>query len=247
MSQGYQTIAASDDIATNTTKLITNLAALLSWHVGPSAPSYAVAGTVWIDNTTATAWLFKLYDGTDWITLPWSVNTTANTALLAAVTASGILNMGGFRIENMGVATASGHAATKGQVDGKVLVSTPTVAGFFATVQRPLFTAPANCTIHKIWLLSSAATAGSDGTHNYTFQARNVGTGGAGTTDLLSAAKTTNGAEIGVYAAYDLGADQNLSMAEGESLQLRVTRNGTPTDLSAALIVAIVQYKVATA
>jgi len=38
--------------------------ALYSSHSGTSAPSYIVAGMLWIDTTTATAWEVNIYDGT---------------------------------------------------------------------------------------------------------------------------------------------------------------------------------------
>jgi hypothetical protein len=42
--------------------------ALLNHHKGPSAPNYAEAGLIWLDDS-ATPWLFKCFDGTDWITM----------------------------------------------------------------------------------------------------------------------------------------------------------------------------------
>lgn len=43
-----------------------SLDALLSCHKGSTAPTYAVAGTEWIDDS-ATPWVKKVYDGTDWL------------------------------------------------------------------------------------------------------------------------------------------------------------------------------------
>lgn len=40
--------------------------ALLNHHKGSSAPSYAEAGILWLDDA-ATPWILKSYDGTDWI------------------------------------------------------------------------------------------------------------------------------------------------------------------------------------
>jgi len=40
--------------------------AILSGHKGSTAPTYAVAGTKWIDDS-ATPWIEKVYDGTNWI------------------------------------------------------------------------------------------------------------------------------------------------------------------------------------
>jgi hypothetical protein len=59
-------------------------AATLTNHSGTSRPSYALAGTLWLD-TTATPWVLKLYDGTDDITIG-TVNVTTN--LFAAANAA---------------------------------------------------------------------------------------------------------------------------------------------------------------
>ncbi len=53
--------------------------ALLTHHKGSTAPSYAQAGTVWLDDA-ATPWLLKIYDGVDWICLS-QINAGANTVL----------------------------------------------------------------------------------------------------------------------------------------------------------------------
>jgi|GEM_PF-1465673 len=42
--------------------------ALLSHHKGATAPEYAEAGMIWLDDA-ATPWLLKFYDGADWIAL----------------------------------------------------------------------------------------------------------------------------------------------------------------------------------
>lgn len=42
--------------------------ALLTHHKGASAPSYAEAGMIWLDDS-ATPWALKFYDGSDWIVL----------------------------------------------------------------------------------------------------------------------------------------------------------------------------------
>lgn len=50
--------------------------AVHSGHKGPTAPAYAVAGTVWLDDS-ATPWSLKFYDGTDWLTL-FTINAPTN-------------------------------------------------------------------------------------------------------------------------------------------------------------------------
>lgn len=50
--------------------------AVLSSHKGGTAPSYAVAGTEWLDDS-GMPWLRKIYDGTDWITVE-KINASTN-------------------------------------------------------------------------------------------------------------------------------------------------------------------------
>jgi len=58
--------------------------ALLSQHSGTARPSYAVAGTVWIDVVSATEENTYRFDGTDDILL-YRINPTANTVFYANV------------------------------------------------------------------------------------------------------------------------------------------------------------------
>jgi len=64
---------ASPTIAANTSGLAYRQAdndakqAILSRHKGSTAPTYAVAGMQWIDDS-ATPWVLKTFDGSDWIT-----------------------------------------------------------------------------------------------------------------------------------------------------------------------------------
>src|ERR1700733_15887215 len=51
--------------------------AILNHHMGPTAPSYAEAGIIWLNNT-ATPWTLNIYTGTNWVTLG-AVNATTNT------------------------------------------------------------------------------------------------------------------------------------------------------------------------
>lgn len=57
------------------------LNAFLSMHKSGSAPSYKVAGTIWLDDST-TPWTAKVYDGAVWRTL-WSVDPTTGDTILA--------------------------------------------------------------------------------------------------------------------------------------------------------------------
>ncbi|MGB3900444.1 MAG: hypothetical protein WA973_18055 [Mesorhizobium sp.] len=72
--------------------------ALHSTHKGPAAPSYAVAGLHWIDDTGDPIWLLKVFDGADWI-VEAVIDTTNNVSypvsvnpVLAYPTAGGSAN-----------------------------------------------------------------------------------------------------------------------------------------------------------
>lgn len=56
--------------------------AFVSLHKGASRPSYAVAGTMWINDTTATAWLLNMYTGSADITLA-TFNSSTGKLILA--------------------------------------------------------------------------------------------------------------------------------------------------------------------
>ena len=62
--------------------------ALHSLHKGDSRPSYAVAGTMWIDDTT-TPWLLKIFGGADDVVLG-EVNASTGEFIAANVSAEGV-------------------------------------------------------------------------------------------------------------------------------------------------------------
>jgi hypothetical protein len=53
--------------------------AVNSSHKGATAPSYAVAGTRWIDDSGHPLWISKVFDGTEWIA-ELAIDSTANRA-----------------------------------------------------------------------------------------------------------------------------------------------------------------------
>lgn len=75
--------------------------ALLNHHKGASAPSYAEAGTIWLDDTS-TPWSLKMYDGADWIVFA-KFNATTNAVELFHGTAS-------LRVLNHATDTGSANA-----------------------------------------------------------------------------------------------------------------------------------------
>lgn len=146
--------------------------------------------------------------------------------------------------------TVSSHTSslalrpTTTQVNALEQVATCEVAGWAATATAPIFVAPTGgAIITAVYLLSGTATTGSDGTNNHTFMVTNVGADGLGTTDLLAAAKTTNGADIGVLDSYSLGTIQNGTLTVGQGLKLVMTVNAAPTSLATARVVCVIHYK----
>lgn len=90
MSQATHVIPDSDG-STFLTNLNNALAAINSIHKGNARPSYAVQGTLWIDDG-ATPWTLNLYDGADDIALG-TINATTNafTPANAATTTGNIV------------------------------------------------------------------------------------------------------------------------------------------------------------
>lgn len=65
--------------STSMTALDANIDHVRNYNKGTSAPTELVAGVPWLDDT-ATPWVLKIYDGTDWITVA-GVNATDNEYL----------------------------------------------------------------------------------------------------------------------------------------------------------------------
>lgn len=76
MSQADSQIGANKSGLTYRTEDNDGKKAILNHHKGAAAPSYAEAGMIWLDDS-ATPWLLKTYDGTDWITLG-AINASTN-------------------------------------------------------------------------------------------------------------------------------------------------------------------------
>jgi hypothetical protein len=68
MSQASLTIGANQSGLAYRTADNDRAAAIASCHKGTTAPSYAVAGMQWIDDSSSV-WVLKIYDGADWISL----------------------------------------------------------------------------------------------------------------------------------------------------------------------------------
>ena len=60
---------------------------IASGFSGTTRPVNLVAGGYWIDTTVSTAWLFKIFDGTDDITV-YTINPVTNTVSIAGASGS---------------------------------------------------------------------------------------------------------------------------------------------------------------
>lgn len=77
MSQVSDVVLANQGFASFRTELNNILGAFNSSHVGSSAPSSLVAGSIWVDSGTSGFLKIKINDGSDNIEL-FSINTTSN-------------------------------------------------------------------------------------------------------------------------------------------------------------------------
>lgn len=68
--------------------------ALLSLHKGPSRPSYAEAGTLWLDDNS-TPWVLKIFDGSDDITIG-TVNPSDNKFTLSGIGSAAMEDVSAF-------------------------------------------------------------------------------------------------------------------------------------------------------
>lgn len=77
MSQASPTIGANKNGLTYRQEDNDGKQALLNHHKGPTAPDYAEAGMIWLDDA-ATPWRLKIHDGADWIVLG-EINAAGNS------------------------------------------------------------------------------------------------------------------------------------------------------------------------
>lgn len=115
MSQANPSIGANKPGLTYRNEDNAGKLAQLSSHKGSTAPSYAVAGTIWLDDN-ATPWLLKIYDGSDWITFG-AVNATTNAF-------TPFLGTSGIKYLN--------YAADTGDADAYAVAPTPAISTYTA-------------------------------------------------------------------------------------------------------------------
>lgn len=116
--------------------------ALLNHHKGSSAPSYAEAGMVWLDDA-ATPWVMKMHDGADWIKIAdINASTNAITPYLGT-TALKLLN----------------YASDTGAANAYALSPVPAISAYVAGHIVILKPANANTSASTLAISSLSATA----------------------------------------------------------------------------------------
>lgn len=131
-------------------------------------------------------------------------------------------------------------AVTHGKTTTRVKTKTAAVelGSIAGTDEKYLFVAPVDCTLVSVGLVCDSTTSGSNAGTNWSFQVANLTI----SSNLLSSAKATSATELTGDAYYDLGADQHLALSANDVLEFQATSNGTPTSLSSAEVLGVVEY-----
>ena len=90
MSQVSDVVLANQGFASFRTELNNILGAINSSHVGTSAPSSLVAGSIWVDSGTSGFLKIKINDGSDNIEL-FSINIASN-AITSTASVTGTIS-----------------------------------------------------------------------------------------------------------------------------------------------------------
>lgn len=86
--------------------------------------------------------------------------------------------------------------------------------------------------VHRVVLVSTVATAASDGSNHWGVQIANLTAGN----NLFATAPNTNGDELVIATAWSQAVDQNATCDPDDVLALTVTKTGSPTSLAAARV-----------
>jgi len=103
------------------TELNNILGSINTLNAGSSAPGSIVAGSLWLDTTSASTPTLKFYDGSDQISL-CTFNYSANTVnwLDSTVSMSGAYDLDGGKLTLDANANTSLHASTDDQIDVEI-------------------------------------------------------------------------------------------------------------------------------
>jgi len=144
------------------------------------------------------------------------------------------------RVAVVGTGPTDGYIWVEPEELNDIRSVTQRIGGLAGSDDRFLFAAPFACHLVQAVLVSDTPTAGSNAGNNWSFQLRNL----TAAVNLLSAAKTTNGNEMGADAPYPLDPNQNLKISQfgGDVIELQIVKTGAPTDLTGAEIMVQVEF-----
>ena len=185
------------------TDLNNALSAINTSQSGTSRPSGAVAGTIWLDTTSATTPTLKYYDGADDISLA-TLDHSANTVnwLDSTVSITGLSTTATGTVLTLSDSSLTSSVNLILQNQKEIRFSETTANG----VNYVGFKAPASLSADKIWILPSAdGTAGqflkTDGAGNLSFDSLSF------STPLAVIGNATAGSEIRLPEDTDNGSN----------------------------------------
>lgn len=147
--------------------------------------------------------------------MPTGINKNGNVSLYAGVA-----------LQNTEIVTIGGIAASRNQY--AFVVPSISIEGVKSVK------------INDIILISDTSTTSSDNSNKFTFQVANL----TQSENLLATAKTTYGAEITGDSPYSLTPTQhNSGLAFGDVIELQITKTGSPTDLTNAVVALAIQWE----
>jgi hypothetical protein len=185
------------------TDLNNALSAINTSQSGTSRPSGAVAGTIWLDTTSATTPTLKYYDGADDISLA-TLDHSANTVnwLDSTVSVTGLTTTATGTVLTLSDSSLTSSVNLILQNQKEIRFSETTANG----TNYVGFKAPASLSADKIWVLPSAdGTAGqflkTDGAGNLSFDSLSF------STPLAVIGNATAGSEIRLPEDTDNGSN----------------------------------------
>jgi hypothetical protein len=185
------------------TDLNNALSAINTSQSGTSRPSGAVAGTIWLDTTSATSPTLKYYDGADDISLA-TLDHSANTVnwLDSTVSITGLSTTATGTVLTLSDSSLTSSVNLILQDQKEIRFSETTANG----TNYVGFKAPASLSADKIWILPSAdGTAGqflkTDGAGNLSFDSLSF------STPLAVIGNATAGSEIRLPEDTDNGSN----------------------------------------
>jgi len=185
------------------TDLNNALSAINTSQSGTSRPSGAVAGTIWLDTTSATTPTLKYYDGADDISLA-TLDHSANTVnwLDSTVSVTGLTTTATGTVLTLSDSSLTSSVNLILQNQKEIRFSETTANG----TNYVGFKAPASLSADKIWVLPSAdGTAGqflkTDGAGNLSFDSLSFAT------PLAVIGNATAGSEIRLPEDTDNGSN----------------------------------------